>query len=182
MNMNGKEILQLLMANNLTAKYFEGVYASNCLPNINKYPCILIANIAEDSHPGLHWICIWFDKKKQGFFFDSYGLHPNLLSEHFTPFLNKFSKSFKWNKLSLQSNNSKTCGEWCIYFAFHVCRGMNPEDVCTSISLMHSSIRDQNVKDFVKLSFSKCNTFSAVKSCQCCIAKFDVLCGIYMFH
>lgn len=112
-----KEILSLLSGSN----NFLGVFAADKVPLIrdNYLPIFFIVNIDESFSPGSHWIAVRLDSRSLEIF-DSLGFSsnrwktfPNLLLDFFKRYNN--SHSFRISP-RLQSDNSYSCGLFCIYF------------------------------------------------------------------
>ena len=116
--MNNHQLATILQSNNLTKKYFQGVYALDTLPSQKdlKYPFAIICNTAVISHPGKHWVAIFCNKSTDiPEYFDSYGLQPN---QTFKIFL---GKRFLYQTKHIQQIASSICGEYCLYFIYHKC-------------------------------------------------------------
>lgn len=124
--MDSDQITQALHSDNLTLTYFKGVYPVDKLPlTVKTYPSLFIANIDESGQPGTHWVLLWFDSSRKGYFFDSYGLPPHSYSYIFQDFLYKNSvheSIVSYNNTPLQSPFSAVCGHWCLYCAYFLVR------------------------------------------------------------
>lgn len=120
--MDNITISRLMKKNPVTKKYFGGVYASNKLPRIIKCltPQLFIINVDPSYKPGSHWICIALisNGKKKSYYFDSYGLPPVKLE-----FVKFMKKRYQYSKKQLQHPFSTTCGQWCMFFAYKMCKG-----------------------------------------------------------
>ena len=58
----------------MLAPIMQGVYPTDKLPIVNKYPSGLIANTDPHDKPGTHWVVTYFILLwESGVFFDSYG-------------------------------------------------------------------------------------------------------------
>lgn len=115
--MNSSEINFILKSLNQTKHIFLGVYACDTLPNyVFKKPALLICNTQPIHKPGEHWVAIYISKKKQGEYFDSFGLPPS--NKYILEFLNRNCSKFSSNKQMIQSLFSNYCGQFCIMFAF----------------------------------------------------------------
>ena len=86
-----------------------------------------------------------------GEFFDSYGLPPSNYSRTFTSFLNNNS-SWIFNTVTLQSVNSKVCGNYCLYFALFRSRQVNMSTIVNRFS-SNKSRNDFLVKQFIEEHF-----------------------------
>ena len=67
---------EILKIDKDTKKIFLGVFARDELPKRVKYPSCFILNTQPRSQEGEHWLAIYFDHKRNCYFFDSYGNSP----------------------------------------------------------------------------------------------------------
>ena len=112
----GKEVkrglsAEILEKNLKRIKNFGGILAMNDLNNIiiNSYPVSLIINHNK------HWISIFIDKKNVEIF-DSTAQLFSELPKPLTYFLSRhYFKNIKYNG-KLQTNDSKICGLYALYF------------------------------------------------------------------
>ena len=116
--MRGLDIESLLTANLRTKLVFRGVFAIDTLPD-----CITIVSanayvINQDpSHrPGSHWVALFITPFGRAIYMDSFGRPPNQ-----TPIIH--CTSLVYNKTSIQSLISGTCGLYCVYFIRQMCSG-----------------------------------------------------------
>jgi hypothetical protein len=89
--LNGKQIYEILNSDDYSHKIFKAVLPRDKLPNKVKYPSAYIINTQGSSHPGEHWLAIYYDKNGNCDFFDSFGLNPAI--NGFIDFLNKTCKN-----------------------------------------------------------------------------------------
>ena len=131
-------------------KIFLGVFPSDRLPiTIESYPAALIANVDTHDKSGSHWVAFYFNKSRQGEFFDSYGRHPARCSPLFETFLKKFSVTWTYNKKSLQSFWSTVCGQYCLYYLLRRARRNSMASIISTFNhnrtqndkKVHASIR-----------------------------------------
>ena len=110
-----------------TKNIFLGVFARNELPSLDeiKYPSCLVLNNKNRGCTGEHWLAIYFDKKKRGYFFDSYG--QSAASFKLEKYMKKHSKSLKENKVKLQSDTSSYCGVYAVLFLLHMSNNLTLE-------------------------------------------------------
>ena len=110
-------------------KCFKGVYPINKLPRkkITERPIGLILNLDYSNEPGSYWVALFINEKNEAFYFDSYGF-PNF-NEYLLKFFNLNEvKYIYFNKFQAQSNNSKTCGTFCILFIKMLCNSYSLSD------------------------------------------------------
>ena len=142
--MNTVQIRQILEADPYTRDVFAGVYPRDRLPRTIKYPSGHVFNT--DTEEGEHWIAIYVDEHGRGEYFDSYGLPP--LHRTFLNFLNAHCTSWTFNDKQLQELSSKVCGQYCVFFLLHRCRGLSMN---TIVNMFGQNLKDNDVLvyDFV---------------------------------
>ena len=101
-------------------KFFDGVYASNTLPQkpikVNHF---LICNTDLSTGPGKHWFCIVRTSKDTLECFDSLGIDQEKKTFLFHHYRNsQVIKEIKINVDGVQSLNSDTCGQFVVFFIF----------------------------------------------------------------
>lgn len=148
--MNSSEIRKILKSDAAVAPTFLGVFPIDRLPNIQqRQPSSLVANTDTSDGPGKHWLAMYFDGQGKGIYFDSYGQGPCTI---FEKFMEKNSYVWRYNTIRLQGPVSSTCGQYCIYFLVHVCRGHSLKEVTDAFD-GHSD-NDEAVTDFVNNYFN----------------------------
>ncbi len=78
-----------------------------------------IINTNPHNKPGKHWVALYFPKRGQAEFVDSYGHPPSKAHRNFTTFLRQHAKGYMYNKQRLQGTGSQTCGALSIYYIMH---------------------------------------------------------------
>lgn len=91
------------------------VFASDQLPNFISRPCAIVANTDPSNKPGQHWCAFYIDKNGYGFYFNSFGLPP---TGYHLKFIQKNSKSWRYNSTILQDFNSTVCGHYCLVYLY----------------------------------------------------------------
>ena len=145
--MNSAQITQLLRADPYTRDVFAGVYPRDRLPRtIKNYPSAYVCNTDPHTDEGEHWIAIYVDDDGSGEYFDSYGLPP--LHATFTNFLNKQCTMWTYNDKRLQGLASTVCGQYCIFYLMHRCRGFSMDTIAY---MCGSNLQDNDVlvHDFI---------------------------------
>ena len=153
--MNTIDIVKALHFHPCTSRYFLGVFSSDQLPvTVQNFPTILVANTDTSKQPGTHWVCIFINKEKHGFYFDSYGLTP--LKPSFITFLNRNCSSWSHNHHHLQGLFSTVCGQYCCVFLAYVCNMYNVtmDPVHAFVNLFSST--DHNYNDALVVQKFKC--------------------------
>lgn len=152
--MNTSQLIQVMEKAPKSRNKFCGVYASDTLPSvIEHFPCGLIVNTDPQSQKGSHWLAMYFPSEDRGEFFDSYGNSPDFYREKFEIFLNNHSRVWSYNRRCLQSFDSSTCGQFCLYFIINRSRGKSMSMIVNSFS-KNSSVNDHRVSEFVRRRLS----------------------------
>jgi len=114
--LSGKQLVDKVRKNadRDTISGFYGVCSIDNLPEfIHTRPFFMIVNTHTKNLPGEHWIAIIIDTKRNGELFDSLALP---VSNILIGWLNRFTKKWKTNKLTVQHVLSSTCGVYSVYF------------------------------------------------------------------
>ena len=117
--MYSSQITQILRANPMTSKIFEGCFPCDLLPSLKKCPTALIVNLDPHEKQGSHWITLYVEKD-QIFYFDSLALPVS------SCIVKSFLKNFKIVKRNVrlyQSPLSKTCAHHCISLIYYLSQG-----------------------------------------------------------
>ena len=136
--------------------------------NINKYPAAFILNTAKHTHPGIHWVCLFYKTSKDIYFFCSYGKSPT-----FYKFVN--IKPTKWNKIRFQSLSSDKCGHFSLVVLHQLALNNSFERAVSIFSKTNTKTNDVLVQNYVnkiyklqqqttKHSGQKCITLRAFKN------------------
>ena len=123
--MNTIQINKIMEKHQNIKQIYLGTLARNELPKKIIYPSAFILNTQPSMHGGEHWLAIYFDKKKKGYFFDSYG--QSAASFKLEKYMKKHSKSLKENKVKLQSDTSSYCGVYAVLFLLHMSNNLTLE-------------------------------------------------------
>ncbi len=135
-------------------RYFVDVFASDKLPvKLDRLPAALIVNLDKSSMPGSHWVAIYIDQNLNGEFFDSFGNPPTENKIYFERFLESNTKNWTVNRKRLQSNYSAVCGQYCLFYLMHRCRGVKIQDILECFS-DNTYENDQFVNNFCRKRFA----------------------------
>lgn len=146
--MNTMELCQILSRDPFTKKYFLDVFPSDQLPyEIFKYPTCLIANVDSSAEPGSHWIAFFLRNSQEIEFFDSYGHSPAFYEGPIFDFASRFAH-VNFNQMTLQSNVTAVCGQYCVYYLYSRCRGQSLKTFLSNFVTNHIS-NDKRVYNFV---------------------------------
>lgn len=144
--MNSSQIHTILSRDPVSARYFEGVFPSDKIPTIRKFPCALVLNTDKHDEKGTHWLAVYIQDKRTIEFFDSFGLPPEVYGEDITRFIKRYYR-IQCNKIPVQSVTSNVCGQYCIYFIVKRCQGLCMKSI---IHLLSKKKNDFCVFQFVK--------------------------------
>src|SRR5277367_3616429 len=114
-----------------TLNSFSGVYAADRLPSLcHLYDKMyIIANLSPAHHPGTHWVAIYGLATSTGLiaeYFCSFGQKPN---KQIKSWLEKYFKTYNYNKVSIQDPLSNTCGAFSLFFLTQRCRNITMRDI-----------------------------------------------------
>uniref|UniRef100_A0ABD2VUF9 Ubiquitin-like protease family profile domain-containing protein n=1 Tax=Trichogramma kaykai TaxID=54128 RepID=A0ABD2VUF9_9HYME len=129
-----------------------GVYAADRVPRNVSLPACLIINCDTSDQPGSHWIALYIDKYASGIYFDSFGLPPT--NTHHKERIHRICKKIIYNYKCLQSLDSAVCGEYCIFFLYHISKN---NDLNAFLNYFNSDTRrnDNIVRSFYKKLITK---------------------------
>ena len=138
------QINKILMKDSFTKKIFKNTLARDELPKTVKYPSCYVINTKPRSHEGEHWLAVFYDKNKIGYFFDSYGFNPSRYD--LENFMNKTSEKWYYNKKRIHGL-STYCGYYCVLFILFKSRKLNFFSNFTSNYLLN----DKKIYDLINL-------------------------------
>ena len=126
---------------------YRGVYPCDKLPSIawSMRPFVIVANTDPASRPGQHWICMYFDEKGYGEFFDSFGSPPNGI---FKLNMDKHCVMWKFNDKQFQSSVSRFCGHYCIWYCMMKNRNISMH------TIKHAMTDDTGLNDYLVHRFA----------------------------
>lgn len=120
--MDNHTLIKVLNSHPLTKNYFQGVFSFDEIPwkqaQKIKTKSFYIFNLDKSNEPGSHWICIMLSPLCKNFYFDSYGNPPHANFQKFMKFC------YCYNSTKLQHDFSTSCGQWCLYFIYHMSIGL----------------------------------------------------------
>ena len=149
--MNTEQIEKILKGDAYAKQIFKGVYPRDKIPTVVKYPSAYVFNSDPSSKPGEHWIALYFDKKRRGEYFDSYGVGPQM--HNLNNFMEKNSSIWTCNTALIQGPFSITCGHYCVYYLMCRCRGMSMKKILLNFDT-NLAKNDQRVLTFMKDNFN----------------------------
>lgn len=146
--MNNWEISKLMRRFPSTKNRFIGVFSADKIPenfSPHRLPCCFIANTDPSWLPGSHWVCVFLDKNGNIEYFDSYGRMP------MSPKMKTFCrKNYQYNPRMIQSLFSVSCGQFCIFYLVHRCKGISRKNVLNMFDVNDIEYNENLVNSFVK--------------------------------
>ena len=160
--LSSDELTQLAASDTLLNAQFQGVFPSDILPKIDKYPAGFIFNNEPSTEAGMHWLAFYFPEKGQSEFFDSYGFSPENYTSNFTKFIKNSRRHI--NTKILQSMDTAVCGDYSLFYLWHRVRGKSiakidniftenthlNDKITVSFVRTHMYIQDGNLKAMCK--------------------------------
>jgi hypothetical protein len=126
---------------------FGGVYSADTLPSKIKSPIGLIVNTAPKSHPGEHWVAIFIDSMRHGYYFDSFGREPSVPS--ILVFLHKNCTKILCSPKQIQHLRSIKCGQFSVVYLKFRFAG------CTSETFLNLFNHDLSLNESIIDSYYK---------------------------
>ena len=145
--MNTAELQHVLRTDPGMSRFSVGVFPSDKIPK-NTPGCMIIN---EDTHrkPGSHWIALFVRGDDICEYFDSYGRKP--AATGVKRFLAGQQDVLEITR-KLQAPMATSCGQHCLYFLYHRCRGVSYSDIVDSYSPRQAE-NDELVTSFINDKF-----------------------------
>ena len=148
--MNTTELHQLLTRDPVTGPHLGRVCALDQLPKkVTHRPKLYIVNSQPGHKPGKHWFALYFPKVGPAEFFDSLGHGPRYYSWGLERYLKKQGGYYIRNQRRYQQVGTKTCGEFCYYYAYHRCTGQSMTQIVMDFHERHLNNNETRVTEFV---------------------------------
>lgn len=138
--MNSSQIHKILTRDPISTRFFIGVYPSDLIPVIRKFPSSLVLNTDKHDEGGSHWLAVYIQDEETLDFFDSFGLPPEAYGEDIARFVMNY-RHVRRNKIPLQSLTSNVCGQYCIYFIIKRCQGLCMKLIVSQLSRKKNDFR-----------------------------------------
>ena len=158
--MDSLEVLKSLLS---IPDHCVGVFPADQIPRVWTCPTAYVFNTDDHRKPGTHWVSIYVDTKRNGYYFDSYGIEP-MVPDHINR-LRKNCKQFRCNTVQLQSLTSNVCGQFCIMFLHYMCAGMGVKKFMENFST-NLFRNDEIARNFVSRKSTKKNFIGNGGSCN----------------
>ena len=109
------ELIRAVSTSSILSDTCVGVFSSDNLPEIKRFPSFFIANTDPSYKSGEHWVLLYTPSYGRGEYFDSYGRPPKGV---FAEYISEWVEP-KWNRKQVQSALSSVCGAHCLFVAWH---------------------------------------------------------------
>lgn len=164
--MNTRQIQCAIDCDFRMKKVICGVYAADEIPQLLQPSTGFIANTDPKHRPGKHWITFFNDNGVLECF-DSYGKSPDQYYTNFKLFMLKYSR-LKVNSKRLQSNATRVCGQYCLYYLMCRTRGYSIEHIIDMFN-QNLLLNDQFVYNFIDDRFYCCisSINNGFQKCTC---------------
>ncbi|GBN48596.1 hypothetical protein AVEN_223522-1 [Araneus ventricosus] len=159
--MDTQTLLRLAHSDPIITRRFGGVFASDLLPKNRGYYRSFIVNTDSSLEKGTHWQAIYFDNKDKCTFFCSYGTYP---VGNIKKFIDNNSTQMEWNSKILQHPKTISCGLFCLYFLWHLTRGLSID----RLREINACENERIVARFAQTQFKLTNHSTLLTSNQQC--------------
>lgn len=140
-----QELWQVSLHDPILASIRRGVFPSDKVPVVNKYPSALIANTDPHNQPRTHWIAMYFVTPDESEFFDSYGFPPETYG--MDEYVLRTSTYF--NDKPLQGLTSDVCGDYCLFYLLHRAQNVDLNTIQAKFKRYDSQWNDAQVAQFI---------------------------------
>ena len=135
------------------------VCSKNLVPqNIVRKPAILIINSDNSWESGQHWFCIFIPENGPCNYFDPLGKSVKMYSQSLQSLMLKQYINFTSNQYRYQDFNSKSCGQFCLYFVISRAMGFNLMKILNSLSRFDLICNEILITKFYKKIKNDCCT------------------------
>ena len=155
--LNTLEIRSALYSNQLTFSYVGQVCAANQLVAITpQKPKLFVVNTQNSNQIGEHWVCFYVPENGPSEFFDSLGKHPSHYHQSFEDFLvnnTNYRQSYLHNIKAVQSQNSRACGFFVLFYCALRCDGFSFRDIMSFFDKKNLDNSTELCVQFVKYNY-----------------------------
>ena len=113
-------------SNPWTSRIYKGVFPSDRIPVMKKFPWAAVINHDPEGFPGTHWVVLVASDNFHVHYFDSTGVDgvPNVIE-----YMRKNFPMSTRQHSSLQNRDTKVCGHYAIFFTYMLSKGSSFERV-----------------------------------------------------
>lgn len=148
-----REINKVLSRNLITAPFYVGCFAADCIPAANAglhFPHCMVVNLDPSAAQGSHWIALYRPSANTVEYYDSFGIWPPP-SAAIRQWLAQIDH-VHFNRRQLQSINANNCGKHVIFYLYHRCLGHCMEKITEKLASFPHRPPDHIVNDFLRQS------------------------------
>lgn len=128
--MNTFQLVNIMKLDELSNKFFKGVFASDDLNFILKKNESVIINLCPSHVTSMcHWIFVYNKNDEFLFYFDSSGIATCMIVKEIYEFLLKHKKKVYYNNLKIQHNDSILCGLFCVVILMLIYRNLSLQNI-----------------------------------------------------
>ena len=152
MSMNGLQLTEVLLRNQVTRPYFGGVMSADQVPLSSAHTKTLyVINSDINSQPGSHWMVIFLGSLPE--FFDSFGNNPNLYYQDIEQCLINNGPNYIYNLQKVQPDESIYCSLYCLFYIYHKCIDLSMEEIICMLKRSYLPLNDTLVKEFCEYHY-----------------------------
>ena len=146
--MNATELEEKLFSDPFTRLTSAGVHVLNELPtDVVSRPRLFIVNTEPNYLPEKHWVSLYLEAEgEKAEYFDPLGDPPNATLHSFL--MRNSEKGYWRNVRPVQGDDSKYCGQFCLYYSYFRCRRFPMWCILQSLTLDYS-VNDYIVNRFI---------------------------------
>lgn len=144
MTMWNSDLLDVVLRDCRTASVLSGIYALDTIPAIVQPPVALIVNLSPSYREGTHWVTLYINSRRRGFYFDPLAQPPSKPLVHF---LQRNCKVYHVNDIQYQADHSLLCGMFCIVYLYFKVRNVN---INSKLFTTNPTWNDQLVQEYVR--------------------------------
>ena len=149
--MNSLQLRLALTEDPLTQSQLGRVCALEELPGaVTRRPKLYIVNTQDRKGLEKHWLALYFPRVGPAECFDSLGREPRYYHWRLHRYLKKHGGYYIYNKRRCQQVGTRTCGQFCLYYAQHRCAGKPMRQILLNFDGQTLDDNEDMVSAFVK--------------------------------
>lgn len=140
--MNTLQLKSALEGNPVTEPFFDGIFSYDTLRLIKEKPRLIICNTDHSKNNGKHWLAFFFPENEPEVveMFDSLGNNLSAYPEEIVHFCSRFCRRCRIGSIRVQPNYSRSCAQFCLYFAYKKCLGYSFQCILKKLLKPRSSV------------------------------------------
>lgn len=149
--MNSLQIYRALASDGVVGPMLGGVFPLDGLPSETNKKAFVV-NLDPADRPGSHWVAVYLEDDRADYF-DSYG-QMSPVPPQIWEFMKRNGGTYRVNTETYQGPCSTTCGQHCMFFLYHRCRGTPYRTTLRKLRPRRYEDNDKKVIKFVKIKFA----------------------------